>query len=127
MSFMMIFGQSVQFLYRLSVLDDPGWDRDLARQTVDTVKCLQRGSEWLEIASEHARMAGNGPAQKLFTRAASGLKSSIPVWKTALEPHVQPVEAEVPGALNFATLTEAPALMDFSDVMWFEDTFPSWQ
>ena len=127
MSLMMLFGQSVQFLYRLSILEDSGWDRDLARQTVDTVRCLEQGAERLEAASELAVLVDNGPAQKLFSRAASGLRSSIPIWRTALEQPVQPIATDIPGALNFDASTAGPALMDFSDVMWFEDTFPSWQ
>ena len=127
MIIMMLFGQGMQFIYRLCVLEDPGWDRQLARETVDTVQCLEQAAQRLDAASYIAGSMGNRSVNKLFSKASSALRSSIPVWKTALEPQAQPPPAEVIGDFDMDQFAAGPALLDFSDVMWFEDTFPSWK
>ena len=127
MILMMLFGQGMQFIYRLCVLEDSGWDREVARETVDAVQCLEEAAQRLEAASCIARSLGNGSTEKLFSKASSALRSSMPLWKNSLEPPSQPAHAEPIGDFDMEQFSAGPAMLDFSDVMWFENTFPSWQ
>ncbi|KAI0123495.1 hypothetical protein BJ170DRAFT_713751 [Xylariales sp. AK1849] len=122
---MVQFSHSVQALYRLSLLEDPGWDRSLVRQQADVVDYLEQTAVKMDLVHQVGDFASNGPEGSLFARAAIALKLTIPTWAATLE-QVGAVTTPHPSGAG-AEETQDPMLMDFGDDTWLTDIFASWE
>lgn len=128
------FAYCTQALYRLSLLDDPGWDRAATRQTADIIYYLEETAKLFDRMHNVARTGLETPDEDdIFSKAAWSLRTTIPSWASTLEQ----VGAVTATPSNAATTTAAPAmgtnteavdpmLMDFTDDFWLADMFTSW-
>lgn len=73
-------------LYRLSLTDDPGWDRATIRQTVDLIAVLEKAAGRFAAVARDVGLKSDGPdGGDMFTKGANALYSTIPAWKASLE------------------------------------------
>ncbi|KAI1863722.1 uncharacterized protein JN550_009422 [Neoarthrinium moseri] len=121
---MIQFAHCAQAIYRLSLLDDPGWDRSAVRQFVDVLEILERAAVRMTAAHEACGYSINGSDKGVFTRSAAALRATIPQWSAALE-QVGAIAAR-PTARTNPDLPVDPMLIDFTDDTWLTDVFSSW-
>lgn len=124
---MIEYAHSAQVLYRLCLLDDPGWDRSLARQSADIIYYLEQTVLKMEKAHEIGDYSVNGDDGSLFTKAAAALKVTIPLWTTTLEQVGAVTTAQGQGMSDTVNAQVDPMLMDFTDDTWLTDMFASWE
>ena len=73
-------------LYRLSLTDDPAWDRATIRQTVDLIAVLEKVAGRFAAVAHNAGLKSDGPdGGDMFTKGANALYATIPAWKASLE------------------------------------------
>ena len=73
-------------LYRLSLTDDPAWDRAEIRHTVDLIAALETAAAKFAAASHDAGLESDGPdGGDMFSKGASALCATVPIWRAALE------------------------------------------
>lgn len=115
MALVMQFRHSVQMVYRLSLLDDPGWNRASVSNTVDVIDCLEQAAQRLEQASKITASTGNSAAHSVILKALTGLRASIPTQDAVLEQlGTLPRDMQVPGDPGAETQNAIP---------WSEMTF----
>ena len=125
----LIFSQlvhSLVALYKISILDDPAWDKSGLRKTADLLSILDHVISNMEQVQPLAGLDNNGVTEEdAFFRTAKVFRSIRPAWETKLEldnrvvftlPSPQQNPNDVP-------LTE-PFPMDFSDYDWMVDFLP---
>lgn len=116
---MLQFRHSTQLLYRLSLLEDPSWDRSFVGESIDIVRCLSQAADRFEMASDVAKSAGNRSGQKFLSKVASGLRNLTPAWSAALgQPGAAGPEA---GSIHTESM-----VLGFADDTWLQDAFWSW-
>lgn len=131
---------AAQALFRLSQLDDAGWDRRAVRGAVDVVAVLDGVAALLAVVAPAAGFRGDAPGgggRDLFTDAAAALRATIPTWRAALA-HASPDDDGIPTAVAASSLLDAdggapagemlPPIMgtDPGDSLWFTDMFSFW-
>ncbi|KAK7910991.1 hypothetical protein PG985_013472 [Apiospora marii] len=79
------FACTMKVLYRLLLLDDPGWDRVNARKEVDIIYYLERAAEKFEQAHRVAGIDNDDSEGDLFKRGGVALRLTIPTWRAALD------------------------------------------
>jgi hypothetical protein len=82
---------SVQMLYRLSMLEEPGWDRAAVRRAADILGILHEIGERLGRVAAAAGLVHGGAADvalgyhlDIFTRAAGTMRTTSTLWAAAL-------------------------------------------
>jgi hypothetical protein len=113
-------------IYRLTTLEEPDWDRQFVRQTLDAIALLDQISDKFAFIPAEAGVISDRPEGDIFTRCVRAVKT----LKTAWEPHF--AQAQV-GMVNSGSDT-LDALMtenvsfDFADGLnsWFSDIFAPW-
>ncbi|RYP07563.1 hypothetical protein DL764_002418 [Monosporascus ibericus] len=146
------FSRLTQVLYRLSLTDDPAWDRAAVRHTVDLIATLETSAARFAGVARAAGFEGEGPGgADTFTRAAHALQATIPNWRAKLEqagaiPVTTPAagdnagiadagetgvaagdattvhESEFGSSLSVAQMQEF-MMMDFADDPWITEFF----
>ncbi|KAH8196146.1 hypothetical protein TruAng_009681 [Truncatella angustata] len=128
------YAHSSQVLYRLSLLDDPGWDRSMVRQTADIIYYLEQTAVKMDQAHEMGNFGVNGSDGSLFTKAAFALRMTIPSWTanleaigavTAAQTEAQTISSTI--GVQSTNVQTDPMLMDFADDTWLTDMFASWE
>ncbi|RYP22616.1 hypothetical protein DL767_009012 [Monosporascus sp. MG133] len=85
-SMFLFFSRLTQILYRLSVTEDPAWDRAAVRHSVDLIATLETGAARFAGVARAAGFEGDGSdGGDTFTRAAHALQATIPNWRAKLE------------------------------------------
>lgn len=79
------FACTMKVLYRLLLLDDPGWDRVNARKEVDIIFYLEQAAEKFEQAHRVAGIDNDDSEGDLFKRGGVALRLTIPTWRAALD------------------------------------------
>ncbi|KAK8137670.1 hypothetical protein PG984_003163 [Apiospora sp. TS-2023a] len=79
------FACTMKVLYRLLLLDDPGWDRVSARKEVDIVYYLEQAAGKFEEAHRVAGIDNDDSEGDLFKRGGVALRLTIPTWRAALD------------------------------------------
>lgn len=120
---MIEYAHSAQVLYRLTVLDDPGWDRSMVRQTADIIYYLEQTAIKMDQAHEIGDYSVNGADGSLFTKACASLRATIPIWSANLGQLGAFTAAENTVGVNGSI---DPMLMDFMDDTFLTDMFASW-
>ncbi|RYP48093.1 hypothetical protein DL768_005946 [Monosporascus sp. mg162] len=150
-SMFLFFSRLTQFLYRLSLTDDPAWDRAAVCHAVDLIAALETGAARFAGVARAAGFEGDGSdGGDMFTRAAHALQVTIPNWRAKLEQAgAIPVTAPAPGdnagvagagetglaAGDTTTVHESEfvpsssvdqmqMMMDFADDPWIAEFFP---
>ncbi|KAK7755170.1 hypothetical protein SLS62_002985 [Diatrype stigma] len=97
------YARATQILYRLSLSDDPAWDRASIRHTVDLIGVLVLGEERFASVARAVGLESDGPdGGDMFTKGAQALRATIPIWRASLE-HV----GAIPPSSNTAAATNA--------------------
>ncbi|KAI5462859.1 hypothetical protein BGZ63DRAFT_379866 [Mariannaea sp. PMI_226] len=81
MAVMLHFGINTHFLYRLSIIEDPAWDRAAVRKALDLIQILERGAERVGSVPQAVGLQTNGG--DFFTSSAATLRNAIPMWRRA--------------------------------------------
>ncbi|KAK7954855.1 Zn(II)2Cys6 transcription factor [Apiospora saccharicola] len=79
------FACTMKVLYRLLLLDDPGWDRVSARKEVDIIYYLEQAVGKFEEAHQVAGIDNDDSEGDLFKRGGAALRLTIPTWRAALD------------------------------------------
>lgn len=80
------YARATQILYRLSLSDDPAWDRASIRHTVDLIGALVLGEERFASVARAVGLESDGPdGGDMFTKGANALRATIPIWRASLE------------------------------------------
>ncbi|KAH8664342.1 hypothetical protein BX600DRAFT_550399 [Xylariales sp. PMI_506] len=115
-------GHCLQVLYRLSLLDDPSWDRQLVKETADVVSYLERGATKLQDA-HYSKRRGKGLAdeESLVHKAAMCLRMSSQVWAANLAQMGANAAPQQPQVDTFDFDMYNPMdqiMMEFLDTSW---------
>lgn len=105
---------AVQTLHRLSLLDEPGWDRVAVRKMADVMAYLEQLVIKLEDAHTHVAMEF-GVSYSIWSRAARRLKLALPKWGAGLDEPTPTVPQE-----NFGLDS---MMLDLSDDAWYSEFF----
>lgn len=118
------FAYTIQVLYRLLHLSEPGWDRSVVRKQVDVLYYLGLAASRFDQAHLISDIDDNGPEVHVFKKAALALRATMASWGPSLD-HVAglPPAGSVPP--DAAALVEPP-LTDLLDDNWISDIFASW-
>lgn len=125
MSAILSFSHATQVLYKLSVLDYPGWDLSIVRATADVLWYFEQSERELEKADEEVRLEG-GEQNSIFIKAAEALRSTIPIWKAGLDSALARAADNHPVLPNDVTSGfEAmdTSWLSFPDDIWFQGAF----
>ncbi|KAF2110751.1 hypothetical protein BDV96DRAFT_199245 [Lophiotrema nucula] len=116
---MLHYSHALHTLFRLSMLEDPSWDRQQARNQADVLSYLERGS----VAFEKAHESLGTEEDSMFKKGAQIQKLNHPVWKAALES----TNTE-PGVFARDDVMDGidETLLGLPDDAWFNDAFGSW-
>jgi hypothetical protein len=97
MSSVLSFSHASQVLYKLTVLDYPGWDRNLVRETADLIDYFERIANKLDQTIKevdvHNEVAGN-----YFSGGETKLRASLIIWKEAIDKTLTPSAGPDPSA-----------------------------
>lgn len=127
-SVMIQFSHSAQVLYRLSLLEDPGWDRTLVRQTADVVAYLRRASVKTQEVHDMGYFDFGGTSDNMFEKAAAGLRSATGIWCATLD-QVGAVATRAAQPTTGVVMEDPlePVLAEVLDDTWLTDMFVSWE
>ena len=109
------FSRCTHILYRLSLMDDPAWDRGAIARTVDLLGVLERCAALYEAVPAAVGLGIDG--NDIYTRAGEVLRASVPMWRKALEE-----SGAITGVTEVGQGDMVP--MDFTADGWFTDVFP---
>lgn len=71
-------------LFKLATLNEPRWDRALARSTVESLQIFHRYIERIEVASWACRLINDHPEGDVFTRAVKLAKRMGQFWEARM-------------------------------------------
>ncbi|KAH8175191.1 Zn2/Cys6 DNA-binding protein [Sarocladium implicatum] len=119
------FSHCIHILYRLSLMDDPGWDRSAVSTSVDLLGMLERCAAM--YAAMPASMGLETDGTDVYSQAAEVFRSTIPVWRRAMEA-AGAIPADTGSGLGQQQDQEPMtgqelALMDMTMDGWFTDVF----
>ncbi|KAM0811493.1 hypothetical protein AB5N19_11849 [Seiridium cardinale] len=133
------FSHAVQTLYRLTVLDEPDWDRAAVRREADIVVILEHLADKMSKVATAAGLTGDTttPYGDMFTRGAGTLRATAAIWGSTLPPledapaaanatSTQFGETGVPDISEVSADTMA-MMLDLNNDPWLTDLFSSWE
>ena len=107
--------QGLRTLYRLSIFDEAGWDRQAVRRTADVMAYLNHFVGLTEKI--HCQFADGSAAEyHMWSNSRDKLKSVIPLWKAGLDKADGIVDRGIDASEEPVI---DPILMDFLDDTWF--------
>jgi hypothetical protein len=105
---------AVQTLHRLSLLDEPGWDRVAVRKMADVMAYLEQLVTKLENAHAHTAIEF-GVEHSIWLRGSRRLKLALPKWGAGLDDPTPTLPQE-----NFDF---DPMTLDLGDDAWYTEFF----
>ncbi|KAF2690512.1 hypothetical protein K458DRAFT_289235 [Lentithecium fluviatile CBS 122367] len=121
------FSHAAQTLYKLSVLDYPGWDRTMVRATIDVMWYFEQAACKMEEASEMLKPECGDGVENIYSHAGPAWRSTAAIWREGLEsamaipePEVGPI-GEDSGAIGFPTMDTS--WLSIPDDIWFSNFF----
>lgn len=115
----MLFARCTLILYRLSLTDDPAWDRAAIGSSVDLLAAVERAADLYAAVPGATGLETDG--SDMYSRTCGALRGTLPIWRKALEE--AGVVTGVPGNLDVANGVGDLAAMDFSFDTWLNDSF----
>ncbi|VUC24953.1 unnamed protein product [Clonostachys rosea] len=76
------FARCTQILYRLSLMDDPSWDKKMVRKATDLLSVMETTAQRFLTTAETKRL--DVDSLSWFTKAASALRHAVSIWGKAL-------------------------------------------
>lgn len=105
---------AIQTLHRLSLLDEPGWDRVAVRKMADVMSYLEQLVLKLEVAHTQVAMEF-GVGHSIWSRGAKRLKVALPKWSAGLD---EPTQTEPQDNLGLDSM-----MLDLSSDAWYNEFF----
>ncbi|KAI8961511.1 hypothetical protein F5Y11DRAFT_326039 [Daldinia sp. FL1419] len=129
------FGRAAQTLYRLMVVEDPDWDRNIVKNSIDMMAALeQAASNFIQVSTAYNPENGDDlDSMDYYSRAGLALRSTIPAWSSTIEQinlgvHVNSAVPEGAGA-GAGTATpyqvQAQVLPELTSLEWLDDPWLS--
>ncbi|KAH7313720.1 hypothetical protein B0I35DRAFT_435725 [Stachybotrys elegans] len=115
---MMHLSHSLQTIYRLSLLEEPGWDRVATRKAADVLFYLER------VADKFDQVAHLDGRNSMFFKLVDTLKATSAIWSATLNRPsdvlmVSPPSQPMDGSLDINA-------MGFIDDSWFTQSLSPW-
>jgi len=140
-AFMCHMSHSMQTLYRLSVLEEPDWDRAAVRRDIDIIAVINRLADKMSKVAEAAGLIGDpaAPCGDIFTKGSMTLRATATIWSSSLpqiedttstvSPAPAPFVEPACGPLETAEISaDTMAMMfDLNNDPWLTDLFTSWE
>lgn len=139
-SFFIHFTQTHVVLYKLTVSDDPAWDKSYLRSTADPTSLFDRSIERFQQISAIYPMKTSQDAQTIFAKGASMINHIKSTWEPALSQHLGGLPTPESQVANGAGLGMTPNMVtdpnaafgdpstwDFGDMGWMTDVFGPWE
>ncbi|KAI2467935.1 hypothetical protein F4781DRAFT_400299 [Annulohypoxylon bovei var. microspora] len=81
------FGRATQTVYRLMVVDDPEWDRNIVKNSIDLMSMMERtANRFLQVPQICGiEMSEDPETMDYYTKAANALRATIPSWMATLD------------------------------------------
>ncbi|SPO01670.1 uncharacterized protein DNG_04343 [Cephalotrichum gorgonifer] len=117
----MQFNRCTQTLCRLSVLDDPAWDRAAVSGAVDLLATLEKCADLYSAVPSAIGLETDGGDTS--NRYAAVLRRTVPIWRKAFEEAGVTSGTVGVGAGGEADGMSDVAAMDFSFEVWLNDSF----
>lgn len=138
--------QMQALLYRFNFVNDPAWDKQFIRSTLDLLVCLDQTIDLFQnVGAIYPMKSDGGDETSIFTKGAKILRHVRTCWEpyfvqsstsstggiptpssevVAVVGH-QPAAASDPGMMiQNVMMTDHPA--DFNDLVWMSDVFGLW-
>jgi hypothetical protein len=116
------FSHGTQVLYKLSILEHPGWDRAVVRATADVLWYLEQCAE--KMAQTDEAISGEGGQTSVFLKGCEAMRATVVSWGQALES--AGTDSVTTGLTSDASVgLEATDVswMNFGDDVWFPEVF----
>ncbi|KAF4446347.1 transcription factor [Fusarium austroafricanum] len=129
-------------LYRLTISEDPAWDKDLVRNTADLLMLLDQVIDCFTRLDSAYKMKVNPGEETVFTMGAKIMTNIRNSWEPTLSRHLrntasssanqgenQPMPTPPPAQTTHQTTMDMANInmMDFGDVAWMSDVFGPWE
>ncbi|KAK3192199.1 hypothetical protein K4F52_001829 [Lecanicillium sp. MT-2017a] len=133
---------SVQFmLYRLTIAENPSWDKEIIRSTVDVMAVIDRSIEMFENIADGYPGPEHEIYTSLFRNGAKYMRNLRVAWQPAVArqygnlptPNSQQdmsqsvQERDGVGVNNYGVEGSMMPTIDFNDISWMADIFGPWQ
>lgn len=133
---------SVQFmLYRLTIAENPSWDKEIIRSTVDVMAVIDRSIEMFENIADGYPGPEHEIYTSLFRNGAKYMRNLRAAWQPAVAkqygnlptPNSQQdmsqsvQERDGVGVNNYGVEGSMMPTIDFNDISWMADIFGPWQ
>ncbi|KAM0664172.1 hypothetical protein ACQRIU_006755 [Beauveria bassiana] len=123
-------------LYRLTISDNPNWDKEVVRQTADVMDIVDRTIELFEKVASVYPMRDQQVQGNLFQKGAKQMRNLRAMWQPIVSKHfgTMPTPTSQHNSASRAA-TEQPMLLDtmvdgepidFNDMSWMADIFGPW-
>lgn len=112
----------VQSLHRLTILDDPAWDRAAVRRTADVIFYLDQIVQLLDRIHEHIAPEVDEGYESVWSKGADKLRRAIPNWVSAIEKEGAAALDQDVGAGTEGSLFD-PTVFNFSEEPFLQDLF----
>lgn len=112
-------------LYRLSILDDPSWDREFVKQTIDVIQVVERFATNIEGVRDTRPLIMDIDEEDLFTKSAAMMRKLGEAWAGDIAAiGAKSKQKETP----IGDIVVPPELMDLDlfDSEWMTDMFLAW-
>ncbi|KAI1455367.1 hypothetical protein F4805DRAFT_435953 [Annulohypoxylon moriforme] len=131
MSLTLHFGRATQTVYRLMVVDDPEWDRNIVKDSIDLMSVMERtATRFLQVPQICGIEVSEDPEMlDYYTKAANALRATIPSWTATLEQlgcasgcaSAAAANTPAPGAGVEAQFQSGQAIPELSSMEWLDD------
>ncbi|KAI0378161.1 hypothetical protein F5Y04DRAFT_262545 [Hypomontagnella monticulosa] len=122
------FGRAAQTIYRLLLVDDPDWDRNIVKSSVDLMSIMERTADNYMRVPQVCGIETSDDIDNMdyYTRAANALRATIPMWSAALEQAGLGGMGSGAGAGGGAVPTATdqmpgPGIPEFTSMEWLDD------
>ncbi|KAI1390648.1 uncharacterized protein F4822DRAFT_393909 [Hypoxylon trugodes] len=128
------FGRSAQTLYRLMVVDDPEWDRNIVKNSIDLMAVMERtANQYAQVASACGLEVSDDPEfTDYFTKASNALRATIVAWGATLEqtglgsgtgtgPSAGVAAGPRAASTTVDQMPQEPVVPEFMSMDWLED------
>ncbi|KAL7624951.1 hypothetical protein AAE478_004165 [Parahypoxylon ruwenzoriense] len=131
-------GRAAQTLYRLMVVDDPEWDRTIAKNSIDLMAAMEQiADNFMRVSAVCGVDTSDSPeCSDYYSKAANAFRGTIPTWTATLEQvglgagvGTGAETGAAPAAVDQMPAAGIPEFtsMEWLDEPWLTDMLRSWE
>lgn len=113
-------------LYRLSTLDDPSWERNLVKQTLDIIKVTERFGVNVEQARHLRQLAVDNYTDDLFIQSAIMMRRLKEAWSSEIAAIGAASNGQMVAGDGEVQISSGLMDLDMLDSEWITDMFLAW-